>query len=35
LTKTTTKKQVLEDHESYVHADALEQLLQRANRFSF
>jgi RNA polymerase primary sigma factor len=33
LTKTTTKKQVLEDHESYVHADALEQLLQRANRF--
>ena len=33
MTKTTTKKQVLEDHESYVHADALEQLLQRANRY--
>jgi RNA polymerase primary sigma factor len=33
LTKTKTKNQILEDHESYVHADALEQLLQRANRF--
>ena len=29
----TTKNQIREDHESYVHADALEQLLQRANRF--
>jgi RNA polymerase primary sigma factor len=33
LTPTKTKKPVIEDHESYVHADALEQLLQRANRF--
>ena len=30
---TKTKTPIREDHESYVHADALEQLLQRANRF--
>ena len=30
---TKTKNQIREEHESYVHADALEQLLQRANRF--
>jgi RNA polymerase primary sigma factor len=33
LTKTKKKTQILEDHETYVHADALEQLLQRANKF--
>jgi DNA-directed RNA polymerase sigma subunit (sigma70/sigma32) len=33
LTKTKTKTPIREEHESYVHADALEQLLQRANRF--
>ncbi|MEA2323495.1 MAG: polymerase primary sigma factor, partial [Solirubrobacteraceae bacterium] len=33
MTPTKTKKPVIEDHENYVHADALEQLLQRANRF--